>query len=87
VTREGAPRGRGSAHGVVATARPTTRRLLSIPRDPHVIEAGTGRLRGRPHRMLRARVVLDRSAAWTRLGVHVARGLQPRGQLRAGGIL
>ena len=75
------------AHGVVATARPTTRRLQSIPCDPHAMEAGTARLRGRPHRMLRARVVLDRSAAWTRLGVHVARGLQPRGQLRAGGIL
>jgi hypothetical protein len=28
--------------------------------------------------MLRARVVLDRAAAWTRLGVHVARGRQPR---------
>jgi hypothetical protein len=34
---------------------------------------GTARLRGRPHRMLRARVVLDRAAAWTRLGVRVAR--------------
>ena len=37
---------------------------------------------GRPHGMLRARVVLDRAAAWTRLGVHVARGRQPRGQRR-----
>jgi len=60
--RAGAPRGRGSAHGVVATARPTTRRLQSIPRHPHAMESGTARLRGRPHRMLRTRVVLGRAA-------------------------
>ena len=46
-----------------AAARPTTRRFQSIPRDPHAMEAGTARLRGRPHRMLRTRVVLDCAAA------------------------
>ena len=73
--RAGAPRGRGSARGVAARGStdersaaankhqsPTTRRFQSIPRDPHAMEAGTARLRGRPHRMLRARVVLDRAA-------------------------
>ena len=50
------------------TARPTTRRFQSIPRNPHAMEAGTTRLRGRPHRMLSMRGVLDCAAAWTRLG-------------------
>ena len=74
--------GRWSAHGDVAAARPTAGRLQSIPSDPHVMQVGAARLRGRPHGMLRARVVLDRAAAWTRLGVHVARGLQPQGHRR-----
>ena len=30
----------------------------------------------RPHRVLRARVVLDRAATWTRLGVRLARDRQ-----------
>jgi hypothetical protein len=64
------------------TARPTAGRFRSIPRDPHAMEAGAARLRGRPHRMLRARVVLDRAATWTRLGVRVARDRRPRGQRR-----
>jgi hypothetical protein len=59
----GAPRGRGSANSVVATARPEAGRLHSIPRDQHAMGAGTARLRGRPHGMLRARVVLGRAAA------------------------
>ena len=46
------------------------------------MEAGTARLRGRPHKMLRTRVVLDRAAAWTRLGVRVTRDWQPRKQRR-----
>ena len=36
---------------------------IVLPRDPHAMEAGTARLRGRPHRMLRTRVVLDCAAA------------------------
>jgi hypothetical protein len=65
-----------------AAARPTTRRFQSIPRDPHAMEAGTARLRGRPHRMLRTRVVLDCAAAWTRLDVRVTRGRRPRRRRR-----
>jgi hypothetical protein len=41
------------------------------------MEAGTARLRGRPHSMLRKRVVFDRAAAWTRLGVRVTRRAAP----------
>jgi hypothetical protein len=57
-----------SALRAAAAARPTTRRFQSIPRNPHAMEAGTTRLRGRPHRMLSMRGVLDCAAAWTRLG-------------------
>jgi hypothetical protein len=57
-----------SALRAAAAARPTTRRFQSIPRDPHVMEAGTARLRGRPHRMLSTHGVLNCAAAWTRLG-------------------
>ena len=46
------------------------------------LEAGTARLRGRPHRMMHKRVVLDRAAPWARLGVRVTRGRQPRRQRR-----
>jgi hypothetical protein len=35
------------------------------------MDAGTTQLQGHPNRMLCARVVLDRAAAWTRLGVRV----------------
>ena len=63
-------------------ARQTAGRFQSIPRDPHAMEAGTARLRGRPHSVLRARVVFDCAAAWTRLGVRVARGRQPRRRRR-----
>ena len=77
-------RGRGSAHGVVATACPTAGRLQIIPHDPHAMGAGTTRLRERPHRVLRARVVLDRAAAWMRLGVCLARGRQSQGRRRGG---
>ena len=42
-----------------------------FPRDPHALGVDTGRLRGRPQRVLRAHVELDRSAAWTRLGVRL----------------
>ncbi len=80
--RAGAPGGRWSAHGVVAAARPTAGRLQSIPRDPHAMEAGTARLRARPHSILRTRVLFDCAAAWTRLGVRVTRGRQPRRQRR-----
>jgi len=41
-----------------------------------VMEAVTARLWGRPHSVLRARVVFDCTAAWTRLGVRVSRGLR-----------
>ncbi len=46
------------------------------------LEAGTARLRGRPHRMMHKRVVLDRAAPWARLGVRVTRSRQPRRQRR-----
>jgi len=46
------------------------------------LEAGTARLRGRPHRMMHKRVVLDRAAPWARLGVRVTRGRQPGRQRR-----
>jgi len=46
------------------------------------MEAGTARLWGRPHSMLRTRVVFDCAAAWTRLGVRVTRGRRPRRQRR-----
>ena len=50
---------------------PTTR----MPwRDTHKVAW----LRGRPHNVLRARVVFDCVASWTRLGVRVARGRRPR---------
>jgi len=71
-----------SALRAAAAARPTTGRFQSIPRDPHAMEAGTARLRGRQHRMLRTRVVFDCAADWTRLGVRVTRGRQPRRQRR-----
>ena len=45
-----------------------------FPRDPHALGVGTARLRGRTHRVLRARVVFDCAAAWARLGVRVTRG-------------
>ena len=60
-----------------AAARPTARRFQRIPGDPHAMEAGTARLRGRPHSMLRRRVVFDCAAAWTRPGVRVTRGRRP----------
>ena len=41
----------------VAPVAPTTRHLQSIPHDPHAMQSGTARRRGRPHRMLRAGVV------------------------------
>ena len=69
-----------SALGATAEARPTTRRFQSIPSDPYAMEAGISRLRGRPHRMLHTRVVLDRAADWTRLGVRMTRSRQPRRQ-------
>ena len=78
----GAPGGSGLARGVVSVTHPTAGCLQSIPSGPHAMQADAARLRGRPHGMLRARVVLDRAAAWTRLGVRVARGRQPRGQRR-----
>ena len=61
------------ARGVVSVTHPTAGCLQSIPIGPHAMQADAARLRGRPHGMLRARVVLDRAAAWTRLGVRVAR--------------
>jgi hypothetical protein len=65
-----------------AAARPTARRFQSIPRDPHAMEAGTARLRARPHSILRTRVLFDCAAAWTRLGVRVTRGRRPRRRRR-----
>jgi len=63
-----------------AGAHPTAGRFQSIASDPYAMEAGTALLRGRPHSVLRARVVFDCAAAltvtWTRLGVRVALGLR-----------
>jgi hypothetical protein len=63
-----------------ASAHPTAGLFQSILHDPHVMEAGTARLRGRPQSVLCARVVFDCAAAWTRVGVRVSRGRQPWGQ-------
>ena len=65
-----------------AAARPTARRFQRIPGDPHAMEAGTARLRARPHSILRTRVLFDCAAAWTRLGVRVTRGRRPRRRRR-----
>ena len=48
---------------------------------PHDLGVDTARLRGCSQRMLRAHVELDRSAAWTRLGVRLAQDRQTRGRL------
>jgi len=67
-----------------AAARPTARRFQRIPGDPHAMEAGTARLRGRPHSMLRKRVVFDRAAAWTcGTGPAAARAAEPRRRVAA----
>ena len=46
---------------------------------PHALGVHHAGLRGRSQRMLRVHVELDRSAAWTRLGVRLAQDRQPRG--------
>ena len=55
-----------------------------FPHDPHVMGVGTARLRGRPHRVLRTHVELDRAAAWTRMSVRLERDRQPQGRRRGG---
>jgi hypothetical protein len=65
-----------------AAARPTAGSFQSIPRNPHTMEAGTAWLRGRPHSVMRARVVFDCTAPWTLLGLHVARGRRSRRRRR-----
>jgi hypothetical protein len=54
-----------------------SRTITEYSIGPHVMQAVAAQLRGRPHGMLRTRVVLDRTDVWTPLGVHVSRGLQP----------
>ena len=61
-----------------------SRTLTEYPRaTPHAMGVHA-RLRGRSQRMLRVHVELDRSAAWTRLGVRLAQDRQPRGRRREG---
>ena len=68
----------GSAKYLLLSLKSYIRSLPEYPRDPHAIQA-TALLRGRPHSVLRAHVVFDCAAAWTRLGVRVPLG---RGPLR-----
>ena len=53
-----------------------------FPRDPHSLGVSTAGLRGRTHRVLRARVVFDCAAVWTLLGVRVSLGRRQRRQRR-----
>ena len=76
---------RPPAHGV-CTSRggggvSDIRTLPEYPRDPHAMQADA-QLQGRPHSVLRAHVVFDCAAAWTRLGVRVPRGRAPRRRRR-----
>jgi len=59
-----------------------SRKLTEYSRaTPHALGVHHARLRGRSQRMLRVHVELDRSAAWTRLGVRLAQDRQTRGRL------